>query len=269
MKELFSYNLPYTVKERVTKAQEDGSEITTLENVEKKIRVIIKSQSREDVNQSTKIYKKEWCECVRDGILTRAVLDKQYRNSDGIFTESEQKELVSIGEEIESIKKEYKLIGEKYKENEDKSDEDTKKIEELVVKFNNLQGQLNKLQDLEDSLYQNTAEAIASQKQLAYNTLFLTLVEKDGKIEPYLRGDTLDQKLKSYDAIMEDTDTDDKKEKARLYATILDRNTQYINWLTRGLVTVDQLKEINDSLDKPKDPHFHADFSEPKEKQLE
>lgn len=249
MKKIFEYSLPYSTQARVTKIQEDGSELTTYDKVEKKITVVIKEPTRLDIEAAKRVYQKEWNRCVQDGILVRAVVDKQYRHSNGILTEDEQKQLTEVAERIKEIRDKYSQLDKIPMV--DRSQENIDDIKKLVEEFSNVQTQLTQLEAINESLYENTAETIASQRQLAHNIFFLTYIDRDGKVEPFVKGDTLDDKLNFYDSIVDDEGNDEKKERARLYSEILTRNTQYIAWLSRGQINKDQLKEINDSIDNP------------------
>ncbi len=252
MKQIFSYNLPFKAKERVTKKQDDGSEITKEEEVTKTIKVIIKEPSRTDLQAAQDVYQREWSRCVREGIVTRAILDKTYRQDEGILTNKESEEISKIQDRLKEIGDEYAEIE---KTPEDlRTEDDKNKIKNLWDEFSEIQSDLQKLDSLNESLYQNTAEVIAGQKQSLYNILFLSFVEVNGKVLPLVAGDTIEQKLNSFDKILDDTSSESAKQKAELYGRILDRNTLFINALARGQIQISQLALLNENLDKEENP---------------
>jgi hypothetical protein len=250
MKHLFTYQLPYKSKEKVTKVQEDGSELSTWEDVEKHIKVIIKEPSRRDSEAAQNIYQETWSDAVRRGILTRAIIDKTYKNSDGFLSSDELKSIDAVIEKIREIREQFV----KFKDlKEEELTEDQKlEIKNLTEQFNIAQSELSSLELRAESLYRNSAETIASEKQLLHNILFLSFVEKDGKIEPLVSGGTVQEKLDKFDAILENQSTDEAKQRAILYDTILYRNGKYISYLSQGRILPSQLEEINKQVDEGK-----------------
>lgn len=247
MKEIFTYSLPYQVKEKVTVAQEDGSELTTLQEVEKKIRVIIKEPTRKDVEAAKNIYQETWSDAVRRGILTRAIIDKTYSNSNGFLSDNEKKNLQDAADKMIEIKKKYENF--KDIKEEDQTEEQKIEIKKLSDEFLTAKDSFDQLDQFSDVLYRNSAETIASEKQLLYNTLFLSYVDKDGKIEPIVGGESLSDKLSKFDSILDNSSSDEAKEKAKLYDTILYRNGRYLELLSGGKLQVEQLKVLNEKVD--------------------
>jgi len=250
MKQIFSYTLKYPTKEKVTKIQEDGSELTTLQEIEKEIKVIIKEPSRKEIEAAKNVYQETWADAVRRGILTRAIIDKTYDNSDGFLSELEKKDLQESIEKINEIREEYT----KFKDikEEDLTAEQKEQIEKLSSEFSSTQDKFNELERRSEILYRNSAETIAADKQITYNTLFLSYIEKDGKIEPVVPGDTIQVRLEKFDAIIENQSTEEAKTRAALYNTILYRNGKYINYLANGQIVPSQLEELNKQVDEGK-----------------
>lgn len=250
MKEIFSYELPYKTKEKVTKVQEDGSELSSMQDIEKKIKVIIKQPTRKEVESAKNTYQEAWSDAVRRGILTRAIIDKTYSNQDGILSESDKKELQKASDQINKVRLEY----EKFKDikEEDKTDKQKKEIEKLLEKFTEAKNKFNQLEQLSESLYRNSAENIAQEKQLLYNTLFLSYIEQDGKVRPISEGETVEDRLSKLDSILDDDSSEQSKELSKFYDTVIKRNGYYIGQLSIGNIEISQLPILNEMIDTGK-----------------
>ena len=247
MRELFSYQLFYKKTEDVTEELEPGKKTITTKLVEKPVRVIIKEQNRADLSAANNVFQIEWSDCIRKGILPRSLISKKFRESSGILTENEVKALEEINKIIEDVKEEYQAISAK----EVKSSEDEEKIKELMEKFSWANEQLTSLEEVNESLFKNSAENLAWSKQLMFNILNLSYVEfVPGKIVPYVQGETLDEKLENLDKIAADESSDESKEKARLYDEILSINTEFLKLLTTGKITKEQFPAIRESIEK-------------------
>lgn len=248
MKELFSYSLTYKTKTRVTEKQEDGSEVTRLQDVEKPVKVIIKSPSRRDSEAAKNIYQESWSDAVRRGILTRAVIDKTYSNQDGVLSESQKQNLEEAFKKMVGIREKYQPYSE-IKE-EDRTEEEKQEIEKLGKEFETAQEEFYKIEALSDSLYRHSAENIAAEKQVLYNALFLTFLDFNGKSQSIVEGETLSARQDNLDKILDDDSNDDAKEKARLYSVVFYRNLKYLDYLGNGRIALDQLSTINEKVDK-------------------
>lgn len=248
MKILFEYQLKTKVKEDFTEELEPGKKTITTKIVEKPVRVILKEPSRLDITAAQNVYEEEWSSLVRRGILPRSLISKKFRESNGIFTDTEIKALEEVSKTIEEIKSEYKVLLDK--ENKTKEDED--KIKDLVDRFNWTSQQLDSLDEVNQSIFQHSVETLAEQKSLIFNILNLSFVEfTSGKVVPYVYGDNLDEKLEALDKIAADDSTDEAKEKARLYDEILVINTEFLKLFNSGKITRDQFSEIKDKIENP------------------
>ena len=250
MKEFFTYNLKFKSQEDVTEELEKGKKTITTKEVEKPVRVIIKEQSRQEITNSNNVYEEEWSSCIRRGILPRALISKTYRSGDGILTSDEVKVLDEINKKIEEIKEKYQEVNSK----EEKSEEDNKEIEKLAAEFAWANAQLNSLEDVSESLFRHSAETLSFEKQLMYNILFLSYLEATpGQIVPLLEGETMDEKLASFDKIL---DVDEKssfaaKEKARLYDEVIALNTEILKQYFTGKIQKTDLDQIKKNIENP------------------
>lgn len=249
MKKLFEYPLITKVKEKIVTKNEDGSELTNWQEVDKTVKVFIKEPGRKDVESARNIYQEAWSDAVRRGILTRAIIDKTYSNNQGFLSEIEKKDLEVAGNKMIEIREKYLALDFRETPDEDKNPEQKEIIENLSDEFIEAQKSFNRLEQINESLYRNSAESIAADKQILFNTLFLSYIEKDGKVEPLVAGETLEDKLNKYDGILEDQSSDAAKEKSRLYNEILQRNGYFVTLLAGGKIDPVQLNILNEKID--------------------
>lgn len=247
MRELFSYTLQTKVKQEVVEELEPGKKTITTKLVDKPVKVIIREPSRKDLTESNNVYEEEWANAIRRGIMPRSLINKKYREAGGILTEKEEKAVEEIKNVIDQVREEYQEIEKK----EVKTNEDQEKIKELILKFQWANAELTNLENIEESLYSHAAETLASQKQMIYNVLFLSHVEfTPGKIQPFVEGNTIDEKLETLDKIAADESTDESKEKARLYDEILTTNTEFLKLLANGQINRSNFEELRKTIEK-------------------
>lgn len=247
MKEIFNYQLILKTQEKVTTQQEDGSELSKLEDVDKKVKIIIKEPSRKEIEAARNIYQETWSDAVRRKILTRAIIDKEYKNNNGVLSDDEAGEINRAAETINEVREKFQEF--KDVKFEDRTDEQKEEIEKLSKQFEAAQSVIDALEQKLEILYANSAETIAFNKQILFNTLFLTYVEIDGKTAAVVPGDSLDEKLARFDAILDDKSSETAKSKGILYDEILHRNVKYLELLSTGKIQLSQLEIFNQKVD--------------------
>lgn len=251
MKSITEYQIPYLTKEKVITKQEDGSELSKFEEVKKHLKVIIKEPSRKEIVYSQNIYQETWSDAVRRGILTRAIIDKSYSNNEGFLSESDKKQLEDAAEKIQSIRKTWESEFKDVKE-EDQTETQKEEINKLSEELVDAQSEFDKLESQIENIYINSAETIAYNKKILYETLFLTHIEKDGKTNPIVEGNTLDERLAGYDKILENQKDDEGKSRAEMYGNILRRNGRILDLLYRGKIEMSQLPKLHEQIEAGK-----------------
>ena len=246
MKTLIEYILKIKSKEDVTETLENGDKIIKSVEVEKPVKVILKEPSRAEVNKSKEIFQVELSNAIRAGILSRAVLDKIYRQNDGVLTDGELKRIEEIKKRLDEIRAEYQKLPQKP---EDQTEDEKAKVNDLANEFIVITKNLDQLEAGLESLFANSAEAVAQSKQILWNVLFLSYIEKDGKLRPLLDGEDSDERLANLDKILETQESDEDKSRAALYGEILDRNGYFITRLSKGTIEQNQLEELNKQIE--------------------
>ncbi len=259
MKELFSYNLKTKVRADITEETEPGKKVITTKIIEKPVRVIIKSPGRAEITESQNIYQITFSDGIRRGLLPRILISKIFRESNGILTQNELKDLEGVSKKIVDIQTEY----EKIKESADLKDKN--RVKELLLEFSAANQKLEQLEEVNSSLFVNSAESIAGERQLIFNILFLSHIEVDGKIIPLVNGNTVDEKLENFDKILDaESESFEAAEKAKLFDQILVINSEFLRLLNSGKITKEQFPFIKENIESRANP---ADLAEEKDSQ--
>ena len=95
LREVYSFTVDKVEKVKVTETEERKNEDGTTEEVEvtKEVeepvpyRVIIKQPNRREMEEAELEYSIEMSKCIKQGILTKAMLSKKYSDSGGLMAE--------------------------------------------------------------------------------------------------------------------------------------------------------------------------------------
>jgi len=230
-------------KETSRKSRKTGEVTITKKKVKEKvpIEVKIKKPSRRELAEAELQYTIEMSQCVKHGILTKAMLAKKYGDTGGAFTEEGQKEYGKLYRQILEYQNEYvkldsanKLDEEQKKRLEFVKEEIARVKRELVDVESNLQG-----------LFEHTADVRAQNKLLLWYALHLTYIQGPEDEEPiqYFKGFDYDEKLEDY--------YDKEEEDSELYQKIIKQvSTTLAFWFYNQASTQEEFEDIMDKVDK-------------------
>lgn len=246
MKSIYEFTVKQKVKKEITEVQDNGDKTIKIQEVSEPLKVILKSPSRQDLEEAKIIYNATFGNCVRRGILPRALMEKLYQNENGLLSEPEKVRYEIAANRMVEIRDEYKAINDK----EEKDDFDTKQIDDLISEFSHIEQEFNTLDTLRNDAFKNTAEIVAQEKQILWLTMFLTYIEVNGKTVPFVLGETLDKRLDACDAIIDNTSTDEAKSKSKLYKAIVNKAGIFVGaWAMGKIETFEQFKLLDERLD--------------------
>lgn len=218
MKLLYKFSIPKTVKVEKTEVQEDGSKL--IKTVEEEIpqKFAIAKPNRVLLDEGEYFYNQKYNEYIKGGILPEILLRKLYGNENGIFTEQEKTEYIDLYIELGNTLSKIREIESKEKiEAEDKA-----KIEELLNHKREIHNQISGYENAKQSIFENSAEALARNKVVFWWLLMLILEEKeDGKLVPLFSGETHDLRAASYDVVTEEIDED--TDNGKFYSKLIER----------------------------------------------
>lgn len=205
MKELYTFKLDKDKEVEIFESCEINGE--TVE-VKKKItqatpvKFVIKKPNRSELEDIELQYDVEFSKLVKAGVLTRAMIYKQYAEQGGIWTREEEGTR-------NKLMKEYGIKLQAY---HNKIKPDTvidDEMLEMAHELAKLEEDINKYQSVEESLYGNCADQKARNKVINYLIPLLSYVQEDEKKEPvkFFVGETLEEQWENYD---EKAESDDK-----------------------------------------------------------
>jgi len=200
-KELYSFSLEREEeieKETSRKDKKTGDVIKKIKKVKEKIpyTIRLKRPSRRELEEAELEYSVEMSNCVKKGILTRAMLYKKYSDTGGVYTDDEAQDYGKIYKDLLTLQNEYVRM--------DSVDKPTEKQKEKLEKIkDDLASSKKKLVEFESnmhSLFDHTADTKAQNKLLLWYSLMLTHIqsEEDEKPIPYFKGETFEEKTKDF-----------------------------------------------------------------------
>jgi len=200
-KELYSFPLEKeeeVEKETSRKDKKTGDVIKKIKKVKEKIpyTIRLKRPSRRELEEAELEYSVEMSNCVKKGILTRAMLYKKYSDTGGVYTDDEAQDYGKIYKDLLTLQNEYVRM--------DSVDKPTEKQKEKLEKIkDDLASSKKKLVEFESnmhSLFDHTADTKAQNKLLLWYSLMLTHIqgEEDEKPIPYFKGETFEEKTKDF-----------------------------------------------------------------------
>jgi len=230
-------------KESSRKNKKTGEVTITKKKVKEKVplEVKIKKPSRRELEDAELQYTIEMSKCIKQGILTKAMLAKKYSDTGGAFTEEGEKEYGKLYKQILEFQNEYikldsasKLDAKQKKRLEFLKEEIAKVKRELVEVETNLQG-----------LFEHTADVKAQNKLLLWYGLHLTYIQGEEDEEPiqYFKGSDYDEKLEDY--------YEKEEENSDVYQQVIKQvSTTLAFWFYNQASTQKEFEEIMDKVDK-------------------
>jgi hypothetical protein len=193
---IYTFTIDRTVEKQVEKTRknkETGEDevVLTKKKVSEPVEFIVKKPTRRLVDEAETQYAIELSAAVKKGIVTKAMLAKQYSDTGGTLTQDETKEVLVLMRQISDLENEYKLISsvdKKTKTQEAKLDSIQK---ELITK----RSLLIELESSVQGIFQHTADSRAERALLLWYTIHLSYI-KDGEEEkPFFEGAIYEEQI--------------------------------------------------------------------------
>lgn len=223
MKKLYSFEVPKEteMEVQVESQNESGETIITKKKEKQKVshKFFVAKPNRSLIDQGSLFNSVKVSEGLKMGLMSIFSLDKKYRE-DGVFTEEDNQKYKELYEQIIEVLKTIQTINnvpesERTEEQKVQYDKDLKQLETLRTK-------LKAYEDIKDNLYTHTAEYRARNLTISWWLLQLAYKEENGKETPFFVGNSIDEKLKSYDDLVEKDDPFIKK--------VIDRFTYVVSY---------------------------------------
>ncbi len=240
IKSVYEFSINKETEIDVKNETPDGVLITK-EKVKIPVKIIFKKPSRAESEEADSVYMIEFSRLVRAGVLTKALLAKMYDEKSGVLSESFQDKYVQLYEKFFKTQSDYTEISLK----SEKSEDDNNRMAELATQFANIQRELRALENSRENIFQNTADSKGENKTILWLVLFLTYIQyqDDKSPKPFFEGSNFDEKLSSYDKILEEDNND-------FLLKVIDRISVLITlWYKGQIVSTLDFKNVEKNLD--------------------
>lgn len=229
MKILFKFEKNKIEKVEKRVKDEQGQEIVTQEQKITPYKFAIIKPSRSIQDDAEVYYNITYARAIKQGQLTRAQLIKRISNDNGVWSEAELKKFDELKTNLAKKQEEYTLL--RLKKDDDRTDEDRKKADQLSKDLFNIFRELQQYELAQESLFNRTAENYAFARYIVWYILYISakLNDKDEPIHIF-EGKTFDDKLVSYDVIL-DSEDDFLKEVIREFTFLI---SSWINGSTNN-----------------------------------
>jgi len=274
----FSINLEKEVEETVEKKtkrknKETGKMevITSSEtiSVKKEIpyRIIIKKPNRIELEEGDMFYSLELNKYIKMGLLTKAMLAKQYGNQGGVWSEKEQKiyaELLYNMHQKQLEIQEFSILN----ANGTLSERQKEKLNQAIKEMSYIKRDLTEYEMVQNSLFDHTADVKARNRAIMWYILHLTYFEEgdadDVIAEGMFEGEDFDEKYADYQ--------DQEEESRELFEKAIDKISSIITiWYVSGnqdSESIDRIfNEMKNSKEEEDELEDYSDAAEPQEDQ--
>jgi len=234
---LYSFDVEKTQKVKETIAEKDatGNDIEVTREVEKKIpnKFHILNPTRKIQDDASIFYSVKVSEGIKLGLVTKSYLMRKFQQ-EGILPNAEDKK-VHAENYSKAIKLEVDM--ETIKQNVSLSDAEKElQISPLKSEYQELRTKIFDYENLNSSLFDNTAEKRASDLLNLWFVLHLLYAEKDGSQSCLFGDGSFDQKLDRLNAIEDSGD--------EFLASVLEKGAFLIGRLNSGSSKEDLMAEI-------------------------
>ncbi len=205
MKKIYSFQVNQkTEVEEPKTAIVDGKEFSRPEKVTKEVpkTFVLKKPSRIQFDEAELFHGSVWSDSLKHGMLTEQLLFKRYADDGGIFSKEAMEKRKALVAELGVAQREYEQL----EVTAEKTEELKAKIEVVFKKIAGIREQLINYEQIEQSLYQNTAEARARAKTTIWWVLQLAYKEDGEKTVPLFGDGSYEDRLKVYDEYNEGED---------------------------------------------------------------
>lgn len=204
MRKLYSFEINKEMEvETQVESKNEAGETVIVKKKEKQLvphKFFIIKPSRNIIDQCSLYNSAEVSKGLKAGLLSVYSLDKKYRE-EGVFTEEDNNQYKVLYSSILELLNETQIIV-KLKE-EERTEQQKERLVKITVEITELQSKLSAYETIKNNLYNHSAEYRARNMSIVWWLLHLSYKEDGGKEVQYFSGNTLDEKLKSYDELLD------------------------------------------------------------------
>lgn len=237
----FSVDLEREVEETIEKKSKRKNKetgkmetVVTTETVSTKkqvpFNIIIKKPSRTQLEDGDMFYSLELNKFIKMGLLTKAMLAKQYGSNGGVWTEKEQKMYADLVYKMHQKQLEVQSFS-VFSENGKLSERQQEKLDIATREMSEIRKDLTEYEMLQNSLFDHTADIKARNRAIMWYILHLTFFSEgeieESPVEEMFEGEDFEEKFGSYEMKEEEGD--------ELYEKVIDKISSIITiWYVSG-----------------------------------
>jgi hypothetical protein len=203
MKKLYEFvvSKEEIVKESETSKNDKGEEVTTTKEVKKQVEkeLYLRKPTRKLFDEAELYYGVKLAEGIKEGLLTRALLQKRFSNDGGTLGDKEKEEWGKLYSEVFDKQVEMQQI--LIKDKKDRSEEEVTILEDGKEFIRESRNRIQEFEMQQSSLYDQTAENRARNKTILWWVLHLAH-NKNGD-SPFFGEGGFDEKIRAYDKMEE------------------------------------------------------------------
>ena len=251
MKEIYSFevNLEKEVEKKtekviIDKDTKQEKKISVNEKVIEKepVRVILKEPNRRQIEEADMEYSIEMSQCVKRGILTKAMLAKKYSDSGGLLAEEDAKTLTSKYADLSKLQTDFTRLN--TKTTKKNPEENKTKEAEIIGKIAEVRREIVDMETAYASLFNHTADTKAQNRVILWYVLNLTCVVR-GEEDPeeFFPGETFEEREQAYYDLDEAGD--------ELYNLIQAKIATFVSyWYFTSGVTREELAQLDKDIEE-------------------
>ena len=183
-------------------------------------------------------YSIEMSKCIKEGILTKAMLLNKYSDTGGLMSESDATALSEMYAELGQLQTELTHLNTKTN-----IDESTKsKKESVIASIANLRRSIATAETNFSALLNHTADSRAQNKVIAWYLLSLTKIEENGVLKPYFPGTSFEEKKEVFYTMEESED--------KLLGLVYDKLSAFISfWYFSTNSSLEDFEELEKDIE--------------------
>ena len=210
---LYHFSIPSLIKQELEIdpiQDEDGNEIKQFKTIKKEvpIKCAIKKPNRSLYEGGELFYSVELSKYIQAGMLTKTLLAKRFADDGGALSKDQQNHYSDLYANLHTKEQEIQRI----QLDTDNVKKRAKKLQQLLLEITSLRQQLVEFESTQSALFDQTAEHKARNRAILWWVLHLSYIKdvkneegQDGFRDLFM-GDTMEEKLATYDLYEEDPD---------------------------------------------------------------
>ncbi len=179
----------------------DGENVTVTKKVKENVPVqfVIKKPTRKIIEEGDMQKAIKMSECIKKGIVTKAMLLKKYADTGGILSEEERFEYLKKSDKLMEFQIEFARLTITKK----KKKGDAARLKKVISEINKLRNEIAETESSHSNLFDNTADVIALKSEIMFYTLMLTHIEdvkedETSTLSPFFPGNTYEERVENY-----------------------------------------------------------------------